>query len=374
MNLLALSATPRSSGVFIVRLSRCLLLAFVVASPSGDAAARVTVDTLSDPLNWQTTEVYLGGPVDFYVAFEPTQDRLHTFHLAATWLLDPVPAPTIEFTFFADLPSLQSGFTAVNDWRSMAPAPGWDAAPIGVTQDLQEVYQLDFAVGSLGYALTPGRTQYLGFRLPAANGLNTVLGSTDEGTVIGALPHLLAADGALVYVNDSFSGVERWVAQLTTADACDFDGDGNCHVGDLDALQRRGPLSLGVSAIGQERFDLNADGFLTLADQQIWLASAAAAQGLLEPYLPGDANLDGVVDASDFNVWNAHKFSSTPDWSAGNFSGDAVVDSSDFNLWNAHKFRSSRQVVPEPHGFGVWCSVLLAGWLCFGDRRSHADP
>ena len=48
-----------------------------------------------------------------------------------------------------------------------------------------------------------------------------------------------------------------------------------------------------------------------------------------------------MVDASDFNVWNGSKFTSTSNWTSGDFNSDGVVDASDFNVWNGNKFTSS---------------------------------
>ena len=69
--------------------------------------------------------------------------------------------------------------------------------------------------------------------------------------------------------------------------------------------------------------------------------------------MPGDANLDGSVDASDFNVWNSNRFLPDAGWCSGDFTADGAVDVSDFNIWNSNKFRSSDQApnaraVPEP--------------------------
>ena len=56
----------------------------------------------------------------------------------------------------------------------------------------------------------------------------------------------------------------------------------------------------------------------------------------------GDANLDGVVDASDFNIWNDNKFQScNKSWSDGDFNGDAAVDAADFNIWSINKFTTA---------------------------------
>ncbi len=73
-----------------------------------------------------------------------------------------------------------------------------------------------------------------------------------------------------------------------------------------------------------------------------WLAEAGAAElDSGDPYLSGDANLNGVVDVSDFNLWNTHRFTHSAAWCQGDFNADGVVDVGDFNLWNGHRFLSA---------------------------------
>ncbi|MEM7314316.1 MAG: dockerin type I domain-containing protein, partial [Planctomycetota bacterium] len=120
--------------------------------------------------------------------------------------------------------------------------------------------------------------------------------------------------------------------------SCDFDDDGDCDGADIDALQANivtGPADPGT-------FDLTGDGNVTIADRNEWLAQAGA-ENLPSggAYLLGDANLDGVVDISDFNIWNANKFFATSAWTAADFNSDGSVDVSDFNIWNTNKFQSS---------------------------------
>ena len=56
----------------------------------------------------------------------------------------------------------------------------------------------------------------------------------------------------------------------------------------------------------------------------------------------GDANLDQVVDGTDYGIWNSHKFQScNKTWSTADFNGDGVTDGSDYNLWNANKFQAA---------------------------------
>jgi len=137
---------------------------------------------------------------------------------------------------------------------------------------------------------------------------------------------------------------------------CDLDDDGQCGVSDLDLMLAEGPLVDGVDVElgGNELFDMNGDGVLDREDVDIWLADAAEANGFSAAYFAGDANLDGVVDVSDFNAWNESKFTNNTAWSAGDFNFDGVIDASDFNLWNQHKFTElsdfNPAAVPEPQG------------------------
>jgi hypothetical protein len=83
---------------------------------------------------------------------------------------------------------------------------------------------------------------------------------------------------------------------------------------------------------------------VNLADRDAWLVEGGAqnpAQTGGNPFLLGDANLDGFVDGSDFGIWNANKFTANAAWCSGDFSADGFVDGSDFGVWNSNKFTSS---------------------------------
>jgi hypothetical protein len=138
--------------------------------------------------------------------------------------------------------------------------------------------------------------------------------------------------------------------------AGDFNMDGLFDCADIDSLV--GEVALGTHTAS---FDLTGDGLVDTADVTEWLSLAGDANlASGNPYLPGDANLDGSVDGSDFNIWNSNKFTAVAAWCNGDFSADGSVDGSDFNIWNSNKFTSSDgvSVVPEP---------LMAGWLtCWG--------
>ena len=123
---------------------------------------------------------------------------------------------------------------------------------------------------------------------------------------------------------------------------CDLNGNGTCDLADIDALVME------VASSGNNLlFDLNGDAVVNVDDVDAWLM-AAGITNLGQPYLAGDANLDGVVDVSDFGVWNANKFTSTGKWSQADFNADGQTDVSDFGVWNANKFQSSLAAVPEP--------------------------
>ena len=81
------------------------------------------------------------------------------------------------------------------------------------------------------------------------------------------------------------------------------------------------------------------------------------------PYLPGDANLDGSVDGQDFIEWNANKFTDTHAWCAGNFNADESVDGQDFIIWNANKFTSADGVAAVPEPSTAWLLALGGLWV-----------
>ena len=141
----------------------------------------------------------------------------------------------------------------------------------------------------------------------------------------------------------------------TTSAVGDFDGDGLLTGVDIDALC--GTIATGTNDVA---FDITGDGLVDSADCDEWLVIAGAANlPSGNPYIRGDANLDGSVDASDFNIWNSSKFTNNSNYTSGDFNCDGFVDTSDFNVWNSVKFTSSdTNVVPEPENLPI---VLLLG-------------
>ncbi len=117
----------------------------------------------------------------------------------------------------------------------------------------------------------------------------------------------------------------------------DFNNDGQYNCDDMNLLETAIDAGMPVAT-----FDVNGDGMLTSADVSAWLVDAGAIRfGAGRRFLPGDANLNGSVDGSDFGIWNANKFTPASRWCLGDFTQTGGVDGSDFGVWNANKFTSS---------------------------------
>ena len=88
--------------------------------------------------------------------------------------------------------------------------------------------------------------------------------------------------------------------------------------------------------------------------------------------IPGDANGDKSVDVSDFNLWNANKFSSAVGWTSGDFNDDGFVDVADFNIWNANKFAAFNPMTSVPESTGLTSFALIAVCLAANQRSQRS--
>jgi hypothetical protein len=133
--------------------------------------------------------------------------------------------------------------------------------------------------------------------------------------------------------------------------AGDFNFDDQWTCADADAL-----VDVIVHGSDRSEFDMDGDGKFSPADLDEWLAQAGARNLTSQnPYLVGDANLDGTVDGLDFVTWNDHRFTMDASYCRGDFNADGFIDASDFTEWNSNRFMSAGNVaVPEP---------ILGGWL-----------
>ncbi len=197
--------------------------------------------------------------------------------------------------------------------------------------------------------------------------LLTSVDLTGEGEIESINDWLLGPPGEYyVRVTGAANDVQMYQLDVTARYELlldgDFNGDGNLNDVDVDALVAE------IAGGGVDPgFDLTGDGQVNGADLTEWLALAGGVNlPSQNSYVYGDANLDGVVDTSDFNLWNSNKFSQQPAWSRGDFNADGVIDASDFNTWNANKFTvadsSGANVVPEPSALLLVC-LALGAWL-----------
>ncbi len=124
---------------------------------------------------------------------------------------------------------------------------------------------------------------------------------------------------------------------------------------ELDAI-----VSAIATGTNNPAWDLNGDALVNQLDLDEMLAIAGRLRlDSGNPILPGDANLDGVVDGSDFGIWNSNKFTANASWCAGDFNADGSVDGSDFGIWNARKFTSSDSAAAIPEPVLAWSAIVL---------------
>ena len=138
----------------------------------------------------------------------------------------------------------------------------------------------------------------------------------------------------------------------------DFDDDGTWGISDIDTLMTE--IAFGRHNLS---FDLSRDGIVNDSDRDLWLAEAGFRNSLVGPFLIGDANLDGIVNAADLDALATHWQGDHQKWSDGNFTGYGV-NSSDLNVL-ALNWQSSVPLidfaVPEPSPAVLTTIALLAG-------------
>ncbi len=233
------------------------------------------------------------------------------------------------------------------------------------------IYQVDFSnatdisdsmfdSGLDGASFTPVKKTLLW-----SGAVDGALGANMEGLTVG--PRTVDGDWSLIGAVDNGGGNSGNLIvgfELTPpAVYGDFDRDGEFSCADIDSL-----VTAIVGGLNEAAFDLTGDGQVDGEDQLAWLSAAGLALDFAGPVISGDANLDGVVDASDFNIWNANKFTQNPAWCSGDFNHDGFVDGSDFNVWNSRKFTSvfTAVAVPEP---SAWMVAIAGSWLVLLIRR-----
>ena len=125
--------------------------------------------------------------------------------------------------------------------------------------------------------------------------------------------------------------------------ACDFDVTGLCDLNDIDRLSRAVR-----DGIYDETLDLTNDGQVDLLDRDAWLLEAGPVAGFTTAFLPGDADLNGRVDAADLMTIGLNwQYGGDTVWSHGDFNMDGRISAFDLNLLGQH-WQSSLTQQPEP--------------------------
>ena len=128
----------------------------------------------------------------------------------------------------------------------------------------------------------------------------------------------------------------------------DFNADGTLDALDIDLLS----LEV-IQGYDNALFDLTMDGLVNQADRDEWVVN-------LKGTMFGDANLDLVVDDTDFAILSGNLFQAGTSWAAADFTGDGVTDVSDFNIWNNNRgFSGVAATVPEPGRMSIWLLILV---------------
>lgn len=123
-------------------------------------------------------------------------------------------------------------------------------------------------------------------------------------------------------------GIGEWLQENLTGgptDPCDFDGDGELGLGDIDAL--RDEIRAGTNA---SQFDINTDGIVNFSD----LIQLVENPDKIGSFI-GDSNLDGEFNSTDFVVvFTANQYedaiAGNSTWATGDWNADGDFNSSDF--------------------------------------------
>jgi hypothetical protein len=95
------------------------------------------------------------------------------------------------------------------------------------------------------------------------------------------------------------------------------------------------------------------------------------------PFLPGDFNRDGRVDAVDYGIWRS-AFGSTSDLAA-DANRDGAIETADYIIWRKHAQTSadssiiSAQHVPQPRAAALLLSSLCPLWQYRPKRKEKSS-
>jgi hypothetical protein len=257
------------------------------------------------------------------------------------------------------------GFTAATTapyvWQ---PFSGLEFIPLTNCTDQQCVF------GVIGHDVgvtssLNGQVMDVEIEIPATATLGAVF-NLDLVEDFSAISNGVAVPPAILPLDTPFGDGTLTIGDVPTLD-CDFDDDAACTVTDIDLLTAE--IATGGNDLS---LDINRDGLISKADRDNWLSKAATENGKGAPYLLGDANLDGSVDALDLNELGQRWRQQDNQWSHGDFTADGVVNALDLNEmgqnWRATipMTAAAAASVPEPSALSL---VVIATLGLLGRRR-----
>jgi hypothetical protein len=176
------------------------------------------------------------------------------------------------------------------------------------------------------------------------------------GEIVGAFAELEVTDGdpdrfsySVVYDQDSGDILLQSILTCNGFECvCDFDGNGNCDIADLDEL-----LYTGLSS-GDPKYDVDGSGTVDIGDRDAYLTQGFGT-------VAGDFDLDGKVVAADLNILGANwRMDGLTSYAQGDANGDGLANAADLNELGSN-WRTGTAAplaamvsVPEPN-----CVVLI---------------
>ncbi|MFB3891172.1 MAG: beta strand repeat-containing protein [Phycisphaerae bacterium] len=132
-----------------------------------------------------------------------------------------------------------------------------------------------------------------------------------------------------------------------------------------NTINQVGPGPGAPEALYVNNLVMNAGAAVDLNGLNLYYMKGGEAKQLF----PGDANLDGIVDMTDYITW-FNNFGSTAGigWTSADFNGDNLVDMTDYITWFTYFGQGGSTGVPEP---GTLALVALGGAAMIGPRRGR---